>query len=177
MKSRIIVCIVVLAAITLISGVSILAFASPGTEADPFVTLSYLTSIFKPQVMADVTRIEQELTQKFETRITELERQLQSSQGSSGPATVKESERFTVITLRRNQSLTCKVGTEIMLRVGSATGFGTQPALVNYTTGETLAAGSSLTTNHMYLVTLEGNGIRSTADTTRVLVRGDYHIS
>jgi len=177
MKRRVIICIVVLAAVTLISGVSILAFASPGTETDPFVTLSYLTGIFKPQVMTDVAKIEQDLTQKFEDRISELERQFQSSQSGSGPAAVKDSERFTVVTLRRNQSLTCSVGTEIMLRIGTANGFGTAPALVNYTTGDTLAAGSALTTNHMYLVTIEGNGIRSTADSVRVLVRGDYRIS
>jgi len=177
MKRRVIISIVVLAAVTLISGVSILAFASPGTQTDPFITLSYLTSIFRPQVMTDVTRIEEELTKKFEDRITELERQIQSSQGIAGPATPSESERFTVITLRRNQTLTCMVGTEIMLRIGTATGVGSVPALVNYTTGDTLAAGASLSPNHMYLVTIEGNGVRASADNVRVLVRGDYKIS
>jgi hypothetical protein len=29
----------------------------------------------------------------------------------------------------------------------------------------------------MYLVTIEGNGIMATAETVRVMVRGDYRIS
>jgi hypothetical protein len=64
-----------------------------------------------------------------------------------------------------------------MLRIGTANGFGSAPALVNYTDGATLAAGTALTTNHMYLVTIEGNGVRATADTVRVLVRGSYKIT
>ena len=176
MKSKIIISITVLAAVMLISGAGILAFASPGTQTNPFITLSYLTDIFKPQVMADVDRAGQEMTQSFEARIAALESQLEANQ-SSAPATPGPADRFSVVTLSRGQSLTCSVGTEIMLRIGSATGFGTAPALVDYTMGETISTGTALTTNHMYLITIEGNGIRATADTVRVLVRGAYRIS
>ena len=176
MKTRVIVSIVVLAAVALVSGAGILAFASPGTQGDPFVTLSYLTDIFKPQIMEDVSRTEQELTQRFNARIEALEAQLESAQ-SAAPATPDAADRFSVVTLSRGQSLTCSVGTEIMLRVGTAAGFGSAPALVDYTGGETLTSGDDLVSNHMYLVTIENNGIRATADTVRVLVRGVYTIS
>lgn len=175
MKKRAIISIVVLAAVMLVSGAGILAFAAPGTQSDPFVTLSYLTEIFRPQVMADATRMEQDLTQRFNARIEALESQLQASQ-TSAPATQNAAERFSVVTLSRGQSLTCSVGTEIMLRVGTAAGFGTAPALVDYTSGNTLSSGTALVANHMYLVTIEGNGVRATADTVRVLVRGSYTI-
>ena len=178
MKRKIIICILVLAVVTAISGASFLAFASPGTQGDPFVTLAYLTNVFRPQVMNDVKSAEQELIEKLDDRIATLESQLQSNQGGSATtASPSNADRFQVVTLSRGQSLICSVGTEIMLRVGSANGTGSAPALVNYTTGETLSSGSALTTNHMYLVTIEGNGLSATADTVRVLVRGSHSVN
>ena len=175
MKNKIIISILVLAAIALVSGASILAHASPGTQTDPFVTLSYLTDIFRPQMMADVGKTEQELIQSFNSRIATLEAQLESWHSSSaaapGPA-----DSFSVVTLSRGQQLTCSVGTEIMLRIGTATGSGSSPALVDYTDGDTITSGTALATNHMYLITIEGNGIRATADLVRVLVRGNYKL-
>jgi len=177
MKRKIIIGILVLAAVMFISGSSILAFASPGTQTDPFVTLSYLTEIFRPQIMTDVRTTEQSLIQRFNTQIAALETQLEAGQSSSAPPSPSAAERFSVVTLSRGQSLACSVGTELMLRIGTATGSGSAPALVNYTSGETLSAGSALVTNNMYLVTIEGNGVRATADTVRVLVRGSYRIT
>ena len=177
MKNKIIIGIVVIAAVTLVSGASILALANPGSQTDPFITLSYLTDVFRPQVMTDVKNTEQEMIQKFEARIAELESQLQANPGGSGAAGAAAAESFQVVTLSRGQSLTCSVGVEIMLRIGTAEGTGSAPALVNYTSGSTLSAGTALTANNMYLVTIEGNGIKATADTVRVLVRGSYRIT
>ena len=176
MKIKIITGIFVLASIALVSGATILALATPGTQEDPFITLNYLNNSFKPQIMDEVRSTERELTRTFDAKIAELEAKLQTSQGGSSQ-TSSSADRFSVVTLSRGQSLTCSVGAEIMLRIGSATGFGTAPALVNYTSGATLAAGTELTVNHMYLVTIEGNGVRATADTVRVLVRGSYRVS
>jgi len=176
LKRKFAISLVVMATILLISGVSILATASPGTTSDPVVTLSYLTNVFRPAVMNDVRSAEQEMVRQFESRIAELEGRIQTS--GAGQATVGPADRFHVVTLSRDQTLTASVGTEIMLRIGTASAFGSsEPALVNYTTGSTLSAGSALTTNHMYLVTIEGNGVRATADTVRVLVRGVYTVS
>ena len=86
MKNKLIIGIVVMAAVVLISGASILAFASPGSQTDPFVTLSYLTDVFRPQVMTDVRNTEQEMTQKFNSRVSELESQMQANPGGSGTA-------------------------------------------------------------------------------------------
>jgi len=176
MKSKIAIGIAVLAAIAFVCGASMLALASVGTQDDPLITLSYLTDVFKAQVMGDVKNTEQELAQKFSSQISALESQLQDSPGTSAPAP-NSAAVFSVVTLNNGQSLTCSVGTEIMLRVGTANGFGTAPALVNYTDGATLSSGAALTANRMYLVTIEGNGIRATADTVRVLARGNYKIT
>ena len=176
MKNKIITGIVALAIFALISGASILALASPGTQDDPYITLSYLSGIFKPQVMADVSRIEQELTAKFNEQINALEAKIQTGQSGSqaapGPA-----DTFAVVTLSNGQTLICSAGAELMLRVGAANGVGSAPALVDSTGGETLASGSALTANHMYLITIEGNGVIAASDTVRLLVRGNYKIT
>jgi len=176
MKRKIVIWIVLLAVVALFSGAALLALASPGTQTDPFITLSYLTSIFKPQVMADADKLGKELAQEFDGQIDELEARLESAQ-SSGTASQGAADKFSVVTLSRGQSLTCSVGAEIMLRIGTATGFGSDPALVNYTDGETLSAGASLKTNNMYIVTIENNGVKATADLVRVLVRGSYKLT
>jgi len=177
MKNKIIIGIVVMAAVVLVSGASILAFANPASQTDPLITRSYLTDVFKPQVAADLKNAENEMTQRFNTRIAELESQLQANSGSSGSAGTNSADSFRVVTLSRGQSLTCSVGAEIMLRIGAADGVGSAPALVNYTSGTTLSAGTALTANNMYLVTIEGNGIKATGDSVRVLVRGSYKIT
>ena len=176
MKPKIATGIVVIAVIALISGATILATAAPGTQNDPFVTLDYLNSIFKPQVMAEVKNTEQSILRSIDTKISDVEARLLASQG--GMVTVPGvADKFSVVTLKRGQSLTCSVGAEIMLRIGTANGFGSSPALVNYTSGGAMEPGTALTANNMYLVTIEGNGVKATADTVRVLVRGNYKIS
>jgi len=175
MRQKFAVGLVVLAAVALVAGASMLALASPGTPSDPVITLGYLTDVFRPQVMAEVRVIEQAATQAFNTRISQIVAQIGTGQG--GTASAPEPAGFRVVTLSRGQTLVCEVGVELMLRIGTATVTGATPGLINYTTGAALAAGSSLTTNHMYLVTIENNGLRATADTVRVLVRGTYRIT
>jgi hypothetical protein len=175
LKKKIVVGAVVTMAVLLVFGAGMLAAASVGTQDDPFITLSYLTDIFKPQVMRDATAAEQEMTKRFDEQISAFEAQMKAGQGGQTAPTDKD--KFTVVTLSRNQVLVCPVGTEIMLRIGTATANGSSaPALVNYTTGATLSNGAALTVNNMYLVTIEGNGVKATAATVRVVVRGNYTI-
>jgi len=180
MRKKLAAAIAVAAAVVLVSGVSILiANAATGSQTDPLVTRGYLTDRFAPQVMndlrADIQRAETALSQQFNAELAALEARLGTTSPGGG-ATVAQGDRFTVVTLSRGQRINASAGAEIMLRIGSANGLGSAPALVNYTTGTTLSAGSALMTNHMYLVTIDGNGIEATADLVRVLVRGDYTV-
>lgn len=177
MRKNIYIGLALFASIIMISGVTYLAVATPGSQADPFISLSYLTDVFRPQVMSELEDAEQRVIQDINARITLLERQMQGTQAGTTPVSPGNAATFSVVTLSRDQTLTASVGTEIMLRIGTATGRGTAPALVNYTTGTALSAGSALTENHMYLVTIEGNGITATADVVRVLVRGSFTIA
>ena len=175
MKTKIVTGILFLAAIAFVSGVTIMAMATPGTQEDPFVTLNYLNNSFRPQLMAEIRNVEQEMSRAIDTKIAVLETQMSAGQGNAAQSP-GSADRFSVVTLNRGQSLRCSAGTEIMLRIGSASGFGAAPAIINYTTGAALSDGAALEENNMYLVTIEGNGIIANADTVRVLVRGMYTV-
>ena len=180
MKNKLITALAVIAVIALISGAGILAATSIGTQSDPLVALSYLTDKFKPQILdelkGDIAKAEQTITQKVDSQVAEINTRLSSNQSGSAVQPTA-ADVFSVVTLTNGQKLTCSVGTEIMLRIGTAAGFGASaPALVNSTDGTTLSGGAALLTNNMYLITIEGNGVTATADTVRVLVRGNYTV-
>jgi len=71
------------------------------------------------------------------------------------------------------------VGTEIILRAGTATAVGSAPGsgLVNITNGTNLDTGALLTRNHLLLVPrADGRGARVTSATAVFLVRGPHQV-
>ena len=176
MKDKIFTSIALIAAIMLVSGATLLATASSGSQNDPLVTLSYLTDVFKPQILSEIAQTEQALIKKFDAQIAAYESGLQASPDDFIPDLLEDTNVFSVVTIPKGKTMVCSVGTELMLRIGTASGIGSAPALVDYTTGAALSSESPLVLNHMYLVTIEGNGVTATADLTRVLVRGNYSI-
>jgi hypothetical protein len=87
-------------------------------------------------------------------------------------------DTYKLVTLNKGQVIKGSVGCEILLRIGSAkVSAASTPGLVDLTSGGTLNNGSALTSNHLYLVTIEGHGISATESSTKVLVRGSYVMS
>ena len=83
---------------------------------------------------------------------------------------------FEVVTLTSGQKIVGEVGTEILLRLGAATcNASSTPGLVDTTSGTTINNGASLTVNHMYLVSINGNGIKASGSAT-LLVAGSYTV-
>ena len=156
-----------LAALMLVSclamtGVSLAV--EPVSASDHLVTLSYLNETFLGQIMTQVD-------QKIAARNSQL---LQQS-GGTGSASSAE---FTVVTLSSGQTLTGDIGCEVMLRIGSASCVSpSNPGLIDETTAATLNNGSALSVNHLYMMTIEGRGVKAGSDTTKLLVRGSYTIA
>ena len=150
-----------LAALTLVSclamsGVSLAV--EPGSATDPLVTLSYLNDVFLGQIMTKVD-------QKIAARNSQL---LQQSGGVE----------FAVVTLSKGQVLTGDIGCEVMLRVGTASCVSpSNPGLIDETTAASLNNGGALAANHLYMMTIEGRGVKAGSDTTKLLVRGSYTIA
>lgn len=133
--------------------------AEAGSSGDPLVTLSYLNDTFFNTIMQ---RVDQKIAER-------------TGQAVPGGAS---SASFTVVTLSQGQTLTGGIGCEVMLRVGSAVCVSpSDPGLIDETTASTLADGASLAQNHLYMMTIEGRGVRASAATTKVLARGSYTVA
>lgn len=136
--------------------------AEAGSAGDPLVTLSYLNDTFFNDIMRQVDQ-----------KIAQRTGQAVSPGGASGA-----SASFTVVTLSEGQTLTGDIGCEVMLRVGSAVCVSpSDPGLIDETTASTLSNGGALAQNHLYMMTIEGRGVRAGAGTTKVLARGGYTVS
>ena len=134
--------------------------AGAGTDQDPLVTLSYLNETF----MNDVLK-------RVDEKITQRDQQL-AQQG------VGSASSFAVVDLSKGQTLTGAIGCEVMLRVGSAVCVApSAPGLIDETDGKTLNDGGALVKNHLYMMTIDGRGVKATSDTVKVLVRGSYTIA
>ena len=165
---KFVIAVAVLLAVALVSGLTTLAVTNYGTKDDPLVTLSYLNQTVTPGIL-------DELEGSIDAKATELTREWEQRISAAGTPTASG---FAVVTLSNGQTVTCGVGTEIMLRVGSAVSAGADsPRLIDETTGETVtSAGATLTANHMYMVTIQGNGVKATSNGVKILIRGDYTI-
>jgi hypothetical protein len=173
-KKKIAVLGIVLAALVVISGVSIIAATNAGTQSDPLIALSYLMDKYTPDLMNKVGEKILAAELSFEAKYNEVMQKINQLSGGSGVATT---DVFSVVTLSNGQTVTCEVGAEIMLRIGTAKAAGSSyPALVDTTSGSSLSAGVALTVNHLYMVTIRQNGVTATDDTVKILIRGDYTI-
>ena len=154
-----------------VAALAVNAAASAGSEDDPLVTLSYLNDVFLPYVTElfhkDLEEQEEALQGALEERLTALE---ELNTGSGG-------REYVVETLEAGQTLICQRGAELMLRIGRAAVTAEHtPGLVDTATTENLNDGEELSVNHLYLVTINGHGVRA-LETVKILVRGDYTIS
>jgi len=138
-----------------------------GSSDDPLVTLSYLKETFMDDILGKVD-------EKISARNSQIAQQLEGEiTGGSG-----EVATFTVVTLSQGQVLTGDIGTEVMLRVGSAVCVApSAPGLIDESAAAALNNGGALVQNHLYMMTIEGRGVKATAATTKLLVRGAYSIA
>lgn len=149
-----------------VTGTAALA-AEAGSSGDPLVTLSYLNDTFLNSVL-----------KKVDDKIAARNRQIVQQLGGQASTPGSAADTFTVITLSQGQTLTGGIGCEVMLRVGTAVCVApSAPGLIDETTGSALNNGSVLAINHLYMMTIENRGVKATAGTVKVLVRGSYTIA
>ena len=146
--------------------------ANAGSANDPLITLSYLNTTFSRQVQ---TMVDQTVSQRKAEMEQALRNILAGQGGTSAPS--GSGSVFTVVTLNQGQSLVGDVGCEVMLRVGAAVCVApSAPGLVDETTAGILNNGGALVQNHLYMMTIEGRGVRATA-AAKVLARGSYTVT
>lgn len=146
--------------------------ADAGSEDDPLVTLSYLNGTFLNQILE---QIDQKIAAQNGQNTNSSGFQPQPSDDNLNN---QDAGAFSVVTLSDKQVLTGKIGCEVMLRIGSATCVSdSTPGLIDETSGVILENGNVLVKNHLYMMTIDGRGVRGTAETVKLMVRGGYQIS
>ena len=146
--------------LVLLSGI-LTTSVSLAAEAGSLVTLSYLNGTFLDSILE---RVDEKIAQR-------------NSQ-SSGQAGGTAADTFTVVTLSNGQTLTGSIGCEVMLRVGTAVCVSpSNPGLIDESAAVTLNNSGALVTNHLYMMTIEGRGVKATSGTVKLLVRGGYTIA
>jgi len=176
-------------------GMMALAASGYGSQSDPLVTLSYITDVAQPQMNATIDSIfsqkQATINQLIDSRINTLRGELSS--GGSGAVSEQVIDQITknvlnqigagsqaawqVVTLPKGKTMLGGVGSEFILRNGSAncSASGTV-GLLDLSNGEMLANGKALLPNHLYLSSIAGKGLTAVTEVT-VLVKGGYTLS
>ena len=145
------------AALLLLLGIAVYAASNYGTQDDPLITKSYLDGVVQPE-------LDKALREQLEQALAEVD-----TGGGD----------FTLLTLQSGQRVTGMVGTELILRFGSARAYAydsADVALVDVTDAKTLMNGTALTANHLYMITIRDNGFTAVSNNTKILISGDYTI-
>ena len=164
--------------------VGVMAAGTAGSESDPLVTLSYLNDTFLTQMLGKVDEKlaarDKELTDKLNAQVEQDKKELASKYGGAvqSASTADAADTFIVVTLSKGETLRGEIGCEVMLRVGTASCVSpSSPGLIDETDATTLESGKALVKNHLYMMTIDERGVRATAATTKLLVRGGYTIA
>ena len=135
-----------------------IVLAEPGGDDDPIVSLSYIN----------------------ETVIPELKAYVDSKVSSAGGGTggTSSAPTFQVVEVSQGQTLTAEAGTELILRMGSATIIATEKGgIADTTDGVDLPNYSQMPSNHLLIVPVaDGRGLVAQTDIL-VMVKGGYKIS
>jgi len=158
---RTFLCVVL--AVTVLTAFAAMAAGGAGSQADPLVTLSYLTDTFTDRILDKVDGLLAE-------RNAALSKELSAQPAPGGPA---GSGGYTAVALAAGQTLAGEAGCEVLLRSGTAHSTGTGP-LIDTTAGGSLDGGAALAENHLYLMP-ESRSITA-ADGAALLARGNYTI-
>ncbi|MDP4109037.1 MAG: hypothetical protein Q8878_03300 [Bacillota bacterium] len=179
--------------------------AEYGSQEDPLVTLSYITDVVSPGVLKEVDAkiaeklngFNAQLSDKIKEYSAEMDEKLASGQSSAGASDelvnaiaekvlkkLQENGAGTVsaadwklVDFAGGKTMKMSVGTEVLLRIGSAkvVSSGT-PGLINLTSASEANNGSDILKNNLYIVTIDGRGLKAAAN-CKILVRGAYTIS
>lgn len=117
------------------------------TSSDPLVTLSYLTGTYKTGILSEVnqsiTAEKRTVSSTFSSQVAGLKSAVKST--SSKPVETD----YKTVTLSDGQTLDVSTGGEVLFLTGAAKV--TITGMTDATAGSSLAVGTALTENHLYI--------------------------
>ncbi len=173
MRNRIIAA--VLLAALLVAGLGA-ALAVPGTAEDPFITLSYLTGTFIPEMESVIQEKVQNSTAQIEKDALDRLAELTGNYMNQTPSEEKlYSDGFLYLPLSRNDSVTLPSGSSLQFHAGRVALSFTSGCLIDVTQGTTVDAAGTLTAGHHYIAA-ENTSCTVTAlsDAAYLSVCGNY---
>lgn len=184
-----------------VGGVSIMA--EYGDSNDPIVTKSYIDSVFTPEINSKIDSqiaksrqsVESYINDKLAQHVSAVD--LKIAQIKNGGITIDsaavnaiadevvkqiqkdglyQSSSWKVVTLEKGKTLVGSVGTELVLRIGSANCYSSgNIGLINLSSGAELQPNKPLLINSLYLVSIAERGVKAVEKAT-LLVSGEYTI-
>lgn len=178
--------------------------AEYGDSSDPLISKSYIDSILTPEVEAKIDAaiadnkelIEKYMSEQLSSHKAVIDRKIaeiesgnislsQSVIDSIAEQVVEDIKKegiavgtsWQVVSIPAGSALVGQVGTEIVLRIGSASVYSTgNVGIVNLSSGAMLDPGKSLAANNLYLVSIAERGVKAGSGGATVLVSGSYVI-
>lgn len=144
---------------------TVMAYAAPGDNNDPLVTLSYITDVLMPE-------LESQIAKKVNSEVKSAISNVETGTGASS------SDGFALVNLKSNYSIIGDEGTELVVRSGLGKIIATsQGGVADLTSGVDLANGADAPLNHHLLIPRsDKRGITFSTDAI-VLVKGTYSVS
>lgn len=169
--------------LALLSAMTITVLAATyDSSEDPIISLSYLTEVFRPN-----------LVKEYEAKIAALEAKVDAlTDGTYTPNTSVPTETepvtdttttttntYEVIEMKYGDCLFAEGPIDVLLRSGKAICIAPNASqgISDYTEGVEIYNGENLTVNHMCLIPRgDGRGIMATAQTVYIMVKGEYSL-
>lgn len=160
------------AAIIMVCALGIAAMAYD-SSADPIISLSYITDIFKPQILREVDSRIDNAVSKLSATTT------QPADNTPAPDTsvTTAPTGYVVIELTAGDAVYASDACDIMLRAGQAVCIApdANQGIADYTDAVEIYNGQALTKNHMCLIPRgDGRGVRAVSESVFIMIRGDY---
>lgn len=143
---------------------TVMAYAAPGDNNDPLVTLSYITDVLMPD-------LESQIAKKVTNEVKSAVSNIQTGTGAT-------SDSFALVNIKAGYSIIGDEGTELVVRSGAGKIVATsQGGVADLTLGIDLANSADAPLNHHLLVPRsDKRGIEFSSDAI-VLVKGTYSVS
>lgn len=169
--------------IAVLAALGVTAAAAYDSSEDPLVSLSYLTKIFKTELLEELNdTIEDEIARRFENLdLSQYQpsQPVQPSYPSYEEPAPAVSSSYEVVELTWGDALYAAGACDIMLRAGSAycVAPDASQGIADYTAGAEIYNYQYLTKNHMCLIPRgDGRGIVADSESVFVMVKGEYTI-
>ncbi len=178
-------CLAAVLSLVAVMTVTVLASSYDSAE-DPIISLSYLTEIFRPSLVAEyeakITALEEKINTLSEKLAEKQTEQTETKEPETEPETTPApvpTATYEVIEMKYGDCLFAEGPVDIMLRAGNAVCIAPDAGqgLSDYTEGCEIYDGEGLTKNHMCLIPRgDGRGVMATAESVFIMVKGEYKL-